>query len=556
MASVEVNNPIMNCQHEIIRPVANFSPSCWGDLFSSFYIDSQLSELYAKEIEMLKEEARSMLIFGGSKLSEKLILIDTIERLGLSYHFEKEIQDQLGLTFNGYFKLENEENNDLFIVALQFRLLRQHGFDVPSCIFNRFTENNGEFKKTLLSDIKGLLSLYEAAHLRTQGEEILDKALSFSAAHLESVAPRLGESPLKKQVVHALEQSLHRGIPRVEARLFISLYDEGESENESLLRLAKLDFNLLQMLHKKELYEVSRWWKDLDLVSKLSYARDRIVECYFWTLGVYFEPQYSAARIMLAKTIAMISVIDDTYDAYGTIEELTVFTDAVQKWDISEIDRLPDYMKICYRALLNLYEAYDEELAPKGRSYAVHHAKEAMKEIVMSYFIEAKWFIEGYLPPFAEYMSNAKITSTYYLLTATSLMGMNTATNEAFNWLLRKPKILEANVTICRVVDDIATYEVEKSRGQVTTGIECYMKEHGVSTQVAIEYFNEIAENAWKDLNEGLKDTCVSMDILKRVLNLSRLIDVVYKHNEDGYTHPEKILKPHITALFVDFFKL
>lgn len=70
----------------------------------------------------------------------------------------------------------------------------------------------------------------------------------------------------------------------------------------------------------------------MDLVSKLCYARGRIVECYFWNVGVYFEPQYSAARIMLTKTISMISVIDDTYYAYGTIEELTVFTEAVQKY--------------------------------------------------------------------------------------------------------------------------------------------------------------------------------------------------------------------------------
>lgn len=69
----------------------------------------------------------------------------------------------------------------------------------------------------------------------------------------------------------------------------------------------------------------------MDLVSKLSYARDRMVECYFWTLGVYFEPQYSRARIMLAKTIAMISVIDDTYDSYGTVDELQIFTDAVER---------------------------------------------------------------------------------------------------------------------------------------------------------------------------------------------------------------------------------
>merc|ERR1712054_28460 len=103
---------------------------------------------------------------------------------------------------------------------------------------------------------------------------------------------------------------------------------------------------------------------------------------------------------MFTKTIAMISIIDDTYDAYGTIEELEVFTEAIQRWDISEIERLPEYIKPIYRALLNLYEEFDEELSKEARSYAIYYAKEALKELVRAYYVEAKWFIEGYLPPF------------------------------------------------------------------------------------------------------------------------------------------------------------
>ncbi|KAI3468316.1 hypothetical protein Pfo_024979 [Paulownia fortunei] len=510
-------------------------------------------QFYAEEIEVLKEEVRSMIVATDRKMAEKLNLIDSIERLGVSYLFENEIEEQIQNFYNARPSLESD---DLHTVALYFRLLRQHGHDIPSGIFHKFTEIDGKFKNYLKGEPKGLLSLYEAAHLRTHGEDILDEALSFTTAHLESIAPHLG-SPLKEQVAHALEQCLQRGIPRVEARRFISLYEEYESKNDSLLRLAKLDFNLLQMLHRKELCELSRWWKELDLVSKLSYARDRVVECYFWTLGVYFEPQYSRARIMLAKTIAMISVIDDTYDSYGTVDELAIFTDAIERWDIDEVNRLPDYMKICYGALLDLYNQYDEELRQQGRSFAVHYAKATMKEIVRSYNIEAKWFIEGYMPPFADYMANGFITSTYYLLAATSFIGMSSATKEAFDWLMKKPKIQVANVTICRVIDDIATYEIEKKRGQSATGIECYMKEYGVSEGEAMEEFNNIAENAWKEINgEFVKEKSVSMEILKRVANLSRLIDVVYKHNQDGYTHPEKVLKPLITALLVDSFNV
>nr|QIQ55993.1 putative terpene synthase 1 [Eremophila drummondii] len=546
MASTNYENVVTYTQ-DIVRPSANFSPSLWGDVFSSVSFGNQVEGFHAEEIELLKEEVRRMIVAPNANESEKLHLIDNIERLGVSYHFEHEIKGQIQHFHNASF-----ETDDLNTVALCFRLLKQHGSHISSGIFDKFLDIDGEFKNSLKCDANGLLSLYEASHLKTSGEDILDKGLIFSASQLESLVPSLS-SPLKKQVKHALEQCLQRSIPRVEARRYISIYEEYESRNDSLLRRAKLDFNLLQLLHKKELCELSKWWKKLDLVSKLCYARDRVVECYFWTLGVYFEPQYSQARVMLAKTIAMISVIDDTYDSYGTVDELEIFTDAIERWDIKEIDRLPDYMKICYRALLDLYSQYEEELGQQGRSFAVNYAKQAMKEIVRSYNIEGKWFIEGIMPSFAEYMANGFITSTYYLLAATSFIGMSCASEEAFNWLIQNPKIQVANVTICRVIDDIATYEIEKKRGQSTTGVECYMNDYGVSELEAMDEFSAIAENAWKDINdEFVKEKTVSPEILKRIVNLARLIDVVYKHNQDGYTHPERVLKPIITALLVD----
>ena len=56
------------------------------------------------------------------------------------------------------------------------------------------------------------------------------------------------------------------------------------------------------------------------------------MESYFWVLGVYFEPQYWLARRILTKVIAMSSIIDDIYDVYGTLEELALFTDAIERF--------------------------------------------------------------------------------------------------------------------------------------------------------------------------------------------------------------------------------
>ncbi|XP_042066776.1 (-)-5-epieremophilene synthase STPS3-like isoform X2 [Salvia splendens] len=531
------------------RPEANFSPSLWGDRFINYISDSKVIDSYSKRVEVLKNDVRSLLTAPDTKMIDTMNLIDTLERLGVSYHFQNEIEEILQRYFHLNTNYHDDEAYDLYTVSLHFRLFRQHGHPISS---------EGKFQEGLKSDAKGLLSLYEASYLRTHGETILDDALAFTTANLKIMATNLG-SPLKEQVGHALVQPLHFNIPRVEARRFISMYEEEEEQkNETLVKFAKIDFNLLQNMHKEELSETSRWWKELGLISKLSYARDRVVECYFWAMGVFHEPQFSRGRIMLAKTIAITSLIDDTYDAYGTIEELEIFTEAIQRWDDVEIARLPEYMRPLYKAVLEVYEQFEEELAGEGRSYTVYYAIEALKELVSGYLVEAKWFIKGYLPPFEEYLSNGLVTSTYHYLTATSYLGMGSARKEDFEWLSKEPKMLVAALKICRLVDDAASYEVEKERGQVATGIDSYMRENGVTKEEAKAKFWEMSLDAWKDSNEEyIKASCyIPKDILTIIFNLERVIDVVYKNSEDGYTHPQKVLEPHIIALLVDPIKV
>ncbi|KAM3360317.1 hypothetical protein P3S68_020029 [Capsicum galapagoense] len=102
MASVVIGNNVMShIEEEIISPVANFSPSLWGDRFHSFSIDNQVEQKYAQEIEPLKEQTRSILLATGMILAETLNLIDVIERLGIAYHFENEIDAILDRIYNG-----------------------------------------------------------------------------------------------------------------------------------------------------------------------------------------------------------------------------------------------------------------------------------------------------------------------------------------------------------------------------------------------------------------------------------------------------------------------
>ena len=63
----------------------------------------------------------------------------------------------------------------------------------------------------------------------------------------------------------------------------------------------------------------------------MNFARDRLMENFLWTVGMIFEPQYGYCRRMLTKLGTFITIIDDVYDVYGTLDELELFTDAVDR---------------------------------------------------------------------------------------------------------------------------------------------------------------------------------------------------------------------------------
>ncbi|XP_057780362.1 (-)-5-epieremophilene synthase STPS3-like [Salvia miltiorrhiza] len=87
-------------QAEIQRPIANFSPSLWGDQFIKDDSGAKAAEKHCKAVEELKKEVMNMITAAESNLVEAMNHIDTLERLGISYHFEKEIDQKLNHFFN------------------------------------------------------------------------------------------------------------------------------------------------------------------------------------------------------------------------------------------------------------------------------------------------------------------------------------------------------------------------------------------------------------------------------------------------------------------------
>ena len=87
-----------------------------------------------KQLEDLKEEIRRKLMNAAgnsNSTSQQLKFVDALQRLGVAYHFEREIEEVLQPIHDSYPNGDDMEG-DIYNVALQFRLLRQAGYNV-SC---------------------------------------------------------------------------------------------------------------------------------------------------------------------------------------------------------------------------------------------------------------------------------------------------------------------------------------------------------------------------------------------------------------------------------------
>ncbi|KAJ3705113.1 hypothetical protein LUZ61_008818 [Rhynchospora tenuis] len=309
------------------RRSANYQPNSW-DYSSLQSLKTRHQSESLTNYENVKREVKQ-LIQKETEPAKKLRLVDVIQRLGVAYLFDEEIKEALG----SIFKSESAFKEDLLSMSLHFRLLRQNGFSVSQDIFSSFLEKNGTFKPKLQKDTKGLLSLYETSFLAFEAEELLDKARMFCSKHLMEAKPTLNPY-LKGKIDHTLELPLHWRAPRLEARWSIDQYVRDELFESKLLQLAKLDFDRVQTAHQGEIGRVSRWWRDAALGEKHTFARDRLIECFFYATGIVFEPHLSACREILTKVFALIVHLDDVYDIYGTLEELVLFTDVMGKEEL------------------------------------------------------------------------------------------------------------------------------------------------------------------------------------------------------------------------------
>jgi hypothetical protein len=283
----------------------------------------------------------------SASAGSRLRMVHQLQSLGVAYHFEEEIRAAL-LSIHHHHAAA-AAGLDPHSAALLFRMLRQQGIPASTdLLVMGCSESADETDGLLLA-----LALYEASYLAFPGEAVLEEARQAFA--VQSLAA--GDLQQQQQL------PLHWRAPRLQAMWLLRQQrdDDTTTIDPAILQLARLDFGRVQALHRRELAEVTRWWKESGLRQGQlppSFARDRVVECFFCAACIAPEPHLADCREVLAKAGALIVHLDDIFDVYGTPDELQAFTDSIAAWDAEEDDAaaaaggaLPEYMKAVYAAI-------------------------------------------------------------------------------------------------------------------------------------------------------------------------------------------------------------
>ncbi|KAI0492365.1 hypothetical protein KFK09_026636 [Dendrobium nobile] len=541
--SSSIHSPV-----DVVRqPAGVFSPSVWGDYFITHTpMPSSEIEKIKKRIDELKDVIKKQLR-DANDLLQSLEMIDAIHHLGVAYHFELEINDALKKIHRDGF----EESEDLHTIALGFRLLRQQRFPISADIFNKFMDKEGDFKESLEHDAKALLSLYEAAHLGTPNEKILENAEKFARTYLKLLLGTM-DPKFATIISRSLETPRFRRTERLEAREYLSIYEEEKTRSELLLEFAKLDYHLVQSIHLEELLHITLWKNAMALSENLPFARDRFVELHFWMIGAYFEPCYSRARIMTTKLLILTSILDDIYDQYGTLEELELLTEKIERWELEGVDQLPKYLQHFCVVLYKTFNDFEDELSFEQNSFRMQFLKKEMKKLAHAYFDETRWGNQHYIPSMQEHLRISLLSCAYPMLFCATFVGMyEVIPSNAFEWVTEFPEIVKASCFICRVMNDITSDEHEEIGNHFASIVESYTKDNECTQEEACNKLKVMVEDAWKTLNQEYLITNLPLFLVRPIFNLARVMELFYK-DTDNYTNPFGSMRDNIKLVMVE----
>nr|KAJ0213193.1 hypothetical protein LSAT_V11C400179610 [Lactuca sativa] len=292
------------------------------------------------------------------------------------------------------------------------------------------------------------------------------------------------------------------------------------------------------------------WWKELGLAKELKLARSQPLNWYLWPMASLEDPSLSEQRLELIKPIALIFIIDDIFDVYGTLDELVLFTEAVIRWGVNSLEQLPYHLRICIQALYDITREISDKIYKKYGFNPIEYLKRTWINLCEAFLVEAKWFASGHLPNADEYLRNGIVSSGVEVVTVHMFFLLGCATNEDSATIIKdNPGITFCLAKILRLWDDLGSAKDENQDGHDGSYVTYYMRENeGCSLENAQEHVMSMISNTWKQLNkECLSPNKFSAPFIKACLNLARMVPMMYNYDEN---HSLPLLKDYINSMF------
>ncbi|PIM97305.1 Exo-alpha-bergamotene synthase [Handroanthus impetiginosus] len=208
-------------------------------------------------------------------------------------------------------------------------------------------------------------------------------------------------------------------------------------------------------------------------------------------------------------------------------------------------------MRICFLALFNSANelAYDI-LRDQGHNI-ISNLRNLWAELCRAYYLEAKWYHNGYFPSINEYLNIAWVSISgpvvlfYAYFSSTNPINKKELQNlEQYSCIIRWPSI------VLRLTDDLGTTKDEIKKGDVPKSIQCYMHETSCSEEDAREYVKHLIDVTLKRMNKDILLENPVKDFSATAMNLARIALCMYQFG-DGFGVPHPETKKNLVSLIV-----
>ncbi|KAK4435738.1 Cis-abienol synthase, chloroplastic [Sesamum alatum] len=499
----------------------------------------------------------------------RLCVVDTLERLGVSRFFGHEIGCILDEMYRLWQRKEEEIFADVSCRAMAFRLLRMKGYEVSSDELAAYVDQEHFFETVSLqmSGVDTVLELYRASQARLHEDETtLEKLHAWTSTFLKQqlLSKTILDKRLQKQVEYDLK-NFHGILDRVENRRALDLYEIGDYQvlkaayrfptvhNEDIFLFSKQDFNICQAQYRKDLDQLERWYADCKL-DTLKYGRNVVRVSHFLTSAMLGDPSLSEARVAFAKTIVLVTRMDDFFDHHGSREESLRIIELIRQWKEQPTSVYgSEEVEILFTALYNTVNDLAEKAYVRQGRCIKSVLINLWIEILTSFMSEMdSWTVET-APSMDEYLSFAWVSIGCRICILTSIHFLGVKLPEDVVMSPESTSLCRHVSLVARLLNDIQTFEKEqKERKLNSVSLQLAAHKGAISEEDAISEIEKLVEYNRRKLLQLILQTEGSRmpKECKHVFWQSGKIGYYLYSHGDEFTSPQQMMEDAKSLIF------